>query len=113
MKHYGVYGIIEKEDKILLIKKTRGPYLGMYCLPGGRIENSETELQALKREILEETGIEISNVKLVANFVITVHYFEKKSPKTLEHHCCNYKILNFDESNFQSDIFDQDVNGSI
>lgn len=33
--YIGVYGIILNEGKILLIKKARGPYKGMYDLPGG------------------------------------------------------------------------------
>ncbi len=33
--HLGVYGIVIKEDKILLVKKSRGAYIGKYDLPGG------------------------------------------------------------------------------
>ena len=47
--------LINKQGNILLVK-----YAGLYMLPGGRIDEGETELQALKREIREETGIEIS-----------------------------------------------------
>ena len=54
--HFGVYGIIRRGDKILLIKKTRGPYTGMFDLPGGSQEAGETYKQTLAREIMEETG---------------------------------------------------------
>lgn len=54
--HLGVYGIIVDGRSILLIKKARGPYTGMYDLPGGKIEFGETPEQALTREIKEETG---------------------------------------------------------
>lgn len=37
-KHLGVYGLIIKNDNILLIKKYGGPYDGKLDLPGGAIE---------------------------------------------------------------------------
>ena len=54
--HKGIYGYIEKDNKVLLIIKKRGPYAGMYDLPGGSPEGGETEIETLKREIKEETG---------------------------------------------------------
>jgi len=39
--HVGAYGILIKDGKILLIKKSRGAYKGMYDLPGGGIEFGE------------------------------------------------------------------------
>ena len=61
--HFGVYGIIRRDNKILLIKKTRGPYTGMLDLPGGSPEKDETAEQTLRREIKEETGCEVTAVK--------------------------------------------------
>jgi 8-oxo-dGTP pyrophosphatase MutT (NUDIX family) len=40
--HVGVYGIYIKNNAVLMIKKSRGPYKGMYDLPGGRMEQGET-----------------------------------------------------------------------
>ena len=57
--HFGVYGSVIRDDKILLIKKARGPYTGLYDLPGGSQEEGEDCLQTLKREIAEETGCEL------------------------------------------------------
>ena len=57
--HFGVYGSVIRDDKILLIKKARGPYTGLYDLPGGSQEKDEEYLQTLKREIAEETGCEV------------------------------------------------------
>ena len=58
-KHLGAYGIVIKDNKILLIKKVTGPYDGKLDLPGGTIEFQERPEDALKREFLEETGINI------------------------------------------------------
>lgn len=60
--HFGVYGSIVKDNKILLIKKARGPYTGLYDLPGGGQERGENYLDTLKREIEEETGCKVKSV---------------------------------------------------
>ena len=58
--HLGVYGIVMHSNKLLLIKKVQGPYTGLFDLPGGGIEFGETPEQALVREMLEETGLNIT-----------------------------------------------------
>ena len=62
--HLGVYGVVKKNNKILLIKKARGPYANLFDLPGGGIEFGETPEQALIREMAEETGLSVTNYKL-------------------------------------------------
>ena len=57
--HFGVYGNIQKNGQILLIKKARGPYTGLYDLPGGKKEGQESYLETLNREIKEETGLDV------------------------------------------------------
>ncbi len=54
--HHGIYAIIHQNDKILLIRKKRGPYTGLFDLPGGSPEPGESEEQTLARELTEETG---------------------------------------------------------
>jgi 8-oxo-dGTP pyrophosphatase MutT (NUDIX family) len=50
--------IFSADDKILLGKA--GVFSESWSIPGGGIENDETMVEALNREILEETGIDIS-----------------------------------------------------
>ena len=63
-KHIGVYGFIIKDDKIALIKKARGGYIGKLDLPGGGMEYGESTLETLKRELMEEAGILVKEAKL-------------------------------------------------
>lgn len=56
--------LIEKE-KILLVKRGREPFKGQWALPGGRIDENETAEECLKREMKEETGLEVEPIRLV------------------------------------------------
>ncbi|MEW5803641.1 MAG: 8-oxo-dGTP diphosphatase MutT [bacterium] len=51
--------VIEKEGKILVAKRRRGDHLeNKWEFPGGKLEQGETPEQCLRRELLEEFGIE-------------------------------------------------------
>lgn len=56
---FGVYGICIEDEKLLVIHKNGGPYIHRYDLPGGSLEDGESLSVAMKREFLEETGMEI------------------------------------------------------
>jgi mutator protein MutT len=53
--------ITNNDNKILIIKLKKGPFKGKFCIPGGGIEPGETFKDAIKREIFEETGINLNN----------------------------------------------------
>ncbi|MBD3322487.1 MAG: NUDIX domain-containing protein [Chitinivibrionales bacterium] len=46
-------------EKVLLTKRNIPPFRGHWCLPGGHIESYETALDAVVREVKEETGLEL------------------------------------------------------
>jgi 8-oxo-dGTP pyrophosphatase MutT (NUDIX family) len=75
--HVGAYGIIINDDKIALIKKTRGGYTGKLDIPGGGIEHTENPTETLKRELMEEIGSEVLDYSLFdvadANIVWEMH----------------------------------------
>lgn len=62
----GVAAVIwNGRGEVLLIRRTKPPRMGEWSLPGGKIEFGEALIPALKREIREETGLEIEVVGLV------------------------------------------------
>lgn len=64
-----------KDNKILICN-----YNGFWMLPGGKIEQSESNEEALKREIKEELGITIENI----NEFVTVNTYAKDYPSRLD-----------------------------
>ena len=62
----GVGAVVLKGDMVLLVRRGKEPAYGEWSLPGGLVELGETLEEALRREILEETGVRIVPVDLVA-----------------------------------------------
>lgn len=48
----------EEGLEILLVRRRYQPFQGMWSIPGGHVEPGESLLEAARRELLEETGIE-------------------------------------------------------
>lgn len=95
-KHLGAYAILIKDNQILLIKKVTGPYDGKLDLPGGTIEFSETPETALKRELLEETGISLTEYELFdANSVNVIWNHSKDLSLNVHHIGIFYKVLSY------------------
>lgn len=95
IKHTGVYGIIIKEEKILLINKVSGPYHNKLDLPGGTIEFGEKPEETLKRELLEETGIKITSYELFDANSVTFNWKYKEELLNWQHIGIFYKILDY------------------
>ena len=58
-----VAGVIERDRRVLVaqrpLKKRHG---GMWEFPGGKVEGTETDLDALHRELAEELGLQVTSV---------------------------------------------------
>lgn len=54
-----VLGIVERENKVLVIKRERGDFVGLWGIPGGKVEECEHIDEAILREMFEEIGIKM------------------------------------------------------
>ena len=64
-----VLGLFVKSNFVLMIHKVNGPEPNLWDLPGGGLQPGEPILQALEREIKEETGISNFQVEEVLTVV--------------------------------------------
>src|SRR5882762_9557646 len=55
----GVGAIILRRDKILMAQRGKEPLKGWWSLPGGALEIGESLQLAVRREVREETGLEV------------------------------------------------------
>jgi ADP-ribose pyrophosphatase YjhB (NUDIX family) len=62
-----VSAVIARDDRILLVERARSPSAGIYTLPGGVVETGETLIEAVKREVLEETALIVEPVALAGH----------------------------------------------
>ena len=91
-----VVGLIRNGDDFLLLKRDNPPYKNQWVLPGGKWEKGETLLEALLREIYEETSYEIEKVVLAA--VVSVKIIDEKE------NLKNHYILFFHVGHIQGKI---------
>ena len=64
----GVGALIFREDRILLVERGKEPLKGYWSLPGGVVEVGETLEQAIRREVREETNLEIDVIQVLEIF---------------------------------------------
>jgi len=62
----GVGAVVFRGNEVLLIRRGREPARGKWSLPGGLVELGEGLEDAVRREVLEETGLEVHVDGLVA-----------------------------------------------
>ncbi|HXO88605.1 MAG TPA: NUDIX hydrolase [Candidatus Acidoferrales bacterium] len=64
----GVGGVVISGGRALLVRRGRAPLEGQWSIPGGMLEVGETLLEGVRRELLEETGVEVRVGELIEVF---------------------------------------------
>jgi ADP-ribose pyrophosphatase YjhB (NUDIX family) len=59
--------VTDERGRLLMIQRGHDPGAGLWSIPGGRIEPGETDEQALVRELLEETNLQVKVGRLVGS----------------------------------------------
>ena len=55
-----VGAVCVRDGRLLIVRRGRGVAVGRWSLPGGRVEPGETLEAAVRRELLEETGLDVT-----------------------------------------------------
>jgi ADP-ribose pyrophosphatase YjhB (NUDIX family) len=63
-----VGAIILKRNRVLLVERAKSPLKGYWSLPGGVLEIGEHLQDGIRREVLEETGLEVEPLRVVTVF---------------------------------------------
>lgn len=57
--------LFDPAGRLLLIQRGNPPFKGAYAFPGGFMDYGETTEEGCRRELLEETGIQLGRMQLI------------------------------------------------
>ena len=57
--------VFDERGYVLLIRRKHDPFMGSYALPGGFVEVGERVEEACRRELKEETGLDVGALRLI------------------------------------------------
>lgn len=117
---HAVVAIIQKADTFLFVK--RSDYTeaasGYWCPVSGRIERGEAQEDALKREVMEEVGLEVIAVRKVcsipsADDKFVLHYWSTEivagEARIRSHEATDLKWVTLKEMRLLQPVFEEDV----
>lgn len=58
--------VFDSQGRVLLVRRAQPPNVGLWSVPGGRLGPGESLVECCRREVLEETGIEVEPGPLIA-----------------------------------------------
>lgn len=61
----GLGAIVWKDGRVLMVQRAKPPRAGIWSLPGGAQDLGESVTEGIRREIAEETGVQIELLGLV------------------------------------------------
>ena len=89
--------IIDNNDRVLFLKRSQKleKFPGEWDLPGGHVKEGEPLMSGLKREVAEETSLEIDNVRYIEqikNMYFFMCKYDSQPVKISDEHI-DYKFL--------------------
>ena len=109
VNHIGVYGICIKDNKLLCIRKERGPYKNRFDLPGGSQKEYESLIETLVREFQEETGYQIGDYSNCRAYDV----FVEEINRTVHHIMVFYDVdVNLNEQDAVLEKLEDELNDS-
>ena len=84
----GVGGVIISDGSVLLVRRGSAPSLNRWSIPGGMLEAGETLVEGVRREIAEETGLDVR----VAAFLEVFERIDLDTAGKARHH---YVVLDY------------------
>lgn len=84
----GIGCVVLRGDQVLLVRRGKPPRIGSWSLPGGAQHLGETAEEAARRELHEETGLEVGPMALA----IVVDAISRDEEGRVQYH---YTIIDF------------------
>lgn len=60
--------ILQRDSRVLMVRRKKDPFIGQLALPGGFVNEGETIEDAMKREAVEETSLEVEPIEILGAY---------------------------------------------
>ncbi len=75
--------LLDAGGRVLLIRRAKAPFAGLWSLPGGHIEPGEAPEATARREVREETGLEVRALRFLTRYDVPLRDAQGRILRTL------------------------------